>query len=241
MKRFISFFAVAFCLFGTVYAYPVNAEVLPGEGDNQWQLETETKSIELSSERYIINITYPEYSLNGQTLDAFNGVIFELIEQGKNEFVDMAGVWVIPGGIKSELNGNYTTHTGVSRYITARIDLYPYLGGIHPAHTIDTITFDYELDRVISLSDFFKKDSGYLEMLSELSEKALFEKYPELEFAFNTPSFRKGFEPVEENFSSWALTDSGLVIFFPEYQVAPFAAGTLDIEIPYEDMEGHMA
>lgn len=205
-----------------------------------WFLEESIKVIKLSTERYNVNSTYPEYYLSGQFLYAFNSVISNDVTSYVKDFTDSARQLVLPDGRRSELLGDHSTYAAGNRFITAKFDFYPYLGGAHPGHDIFTTTFDTVQKVVITLSDFFITGSNYLEVLSSLTEKALFEKYPELTFAFNDPTFRNGFAPKEENFSNWALSDTGLTIFFSEYQVAPYAAGALYIEIPYEFIKGQI-
>ena len=204
--------------------------------NGNWPLEETVKVIEKSTERYHVNATYPVYFLSGRSLNIFNTVIFSKITGYVDDFTNMAKQLILPDGRKSELNGEHSTYTALHRFITVIIDVYPHLGGAHPNHDILATTFDTAANATITLSDLFAAGSNYLERLSTLAEKALFIKYPELDFAFNDPTYRKGFAPKAENFNHWALTDSGFIIFFPEYQVAPYAAGVLDVEIPYADI-----
>lgn len=198
-----------------------------------WPLEETVKVIKMSTERYHVNVAYPVYFLSGRSLHTLNMVIFSRITEYVDDFTDMAKQLVLPDGRRSELKGEHSTYTAVHRFITVKFDLYPYLGGAHPGHDILTTTFDTATNATITLSDLFAAGSDYLERLSTFAENELFKKYPELDFAFNDPAYRKGFAPVKENFSHWALADSGLIIFFPVYQVAPYAAGALDVEITY--------
>lgn len=197
-----------------------------------WPLEEIVKAIEMSTERYDINVTYPEYRLSGQSLYSFNTTISDEISGYVQDFTDSAGVLILPDGRRSALQGQHSTYTAGNRFISAKVNFYPCFGGAHPGHDMLTSTFDTAANAVIALTALFTAESNYLDVLSQLTEKALFEKYPELDFAFNDPTFRKGFAPKEENFSRWALSDNGLIIFFSEYQVAPYAAGSLCVVIP---------
>jgi len=243
MTRYLSFFIifilllVSTCFYTAAASESVLTTSAAQQEENTWQLETSEKIIKTTAKWYIINVSYPEYSLGGQSLNEFNSAISTRINSYAQNFKDMADGWELPDGAKSWLEGKYITYTANKRFITAKHSLYSDFGGASPQHEIITSTFDTQENKIITLSGLFKENSAYLERLSELSKKALFEKYPDLSFAFNTPTYQKGFAPNEKNFSNWALTDTGLVIFFPEYQVAPYAAGTLDIEIPYADIK----
>ena len=36
----------------------------------------------------------------------------------------------------------------------------------------------------------------------------------------------------------WYLNDTGLVIFYNQYELGPYAAGIIKVELPYEELEG---
>ena len=62
----------------------------------------------------------------------------------------------------------------------------------------------------------------------------------------------RGFEPDKQwledgtdpsyidNFTNFLVTPSELIIKFPAYQVAPYAAGDFTVNIPYEEFEGNL-
>ena len=43
--------------------------------------------------------------------------------------------------------------------------------------------------------------------------------------------------PKKENFSNFAFTDNGLLVFFNRYQIAPYSYGSFNIIIPYSDFD----
>ena len=43
--------------------------------------------------------------------------------------------------------------------------------------------------------------------------------------------------PKKENFSNFAFTDKGLLVFFNRYQIAPYSFGSFNITIPYSDLD----
>lgn len=203
-----------------------------GKFQEDWLLMEIIKDIKISTQRYNVNATYPEYYLSGRPLSIFNELISSDISVYVKDFTDSARELVLPDGRKSELQGQHITYTKANRFISAKFNFYPCLGGVHPGHDILTTTFDTSTNEIIALSVLFPSESNYLEILSAITEKALFKKYPELDFAFNDPTFRKGFAPKEKNFNCWVLSDDGLIIFFSEYQIAPYAAGSLYVVIP---------
>jgi len=201
------------------------------QGD--WPLEEVPETIRLDTERYNVNVTYARYFLAGQPLAIFNMAISEQINNYVENFINNAGQLIPPIGKIPELIGGYTTYTALDRYISIKVDFLTFFGGSHPSHDILTITYDTIENAVINLNGLLGAGGDYLEKLSLLTEKELFKKYPELSFAFNSPAYRAGFAPKPENYNYWVLTDNGFIFFFPEYQAAPYAAGTLVVEIPF--------
>jgi len=45
--------------------------------------------------------------------------------------------------------------------------------------------------------------------------------------------FLEGLEAKKENFSVFNLTDESMIIYFNEYQIAPYVAGNFELAIPY--------
>jgi len=198
-----------------------------------WSLEEMLKTIRLNTEQYNVDVTYAEYFLAGRPLDIFNMAISEQINNYVENFIDNARNLVAPIGKIPELKGEHTTYMALDRYISIKIDFLTFFGGSHSSHDILTITYDTIENAVINLTDFLGTGDNKLEQLSLLTEKELFDKYPELGFAFNSSTYRSGFAPKQENYKYWVLTDNGVIFFFPEYQIAPYAAGTLNVEIPF--------
>ena len=43
---------------------------------------------------------------------------------------------------------------------------------------------------------------------------------------------------AEENYNCFILTDKSFIVIFNEYTVAPYVAGILEVEIPYDKLSG---
>ena len=48
---------------------------------------------------------------------------------------------------------------------------------------------------------------------------------------------RQGVTPEALNFQSYAIEGDALVLIFPPYQVAPYAAGTQEVSIPLSQLK----
>ncbi|MBC8506196.1 MAG: DUF3298 domain-containing protein [Anaerolineales bacterium] len=102
-----------------------------------------------------------------------------------------------------------------------------YLGGAHPGSYHWSLNYDFNSGQELTLGDLFIPGSPYLERIAEFCIPQLTEK---LEFDI----WEDGAVPTPENYQVWALTSSGVLIIFDEYQVAPYAAGPQQVIVPYE-------
>lgn len=206
--------------------------------DSNINITNITKTIDISEDNYDIDVDYPIYLLNGHLLYKFNTAISTKVYSNVELFLNNVRSYFPATKAKSEMYGDYVTFTALKHFITTKNDLYQFLNeAAHPDHNILMTTYDIITNEIITLQDLFIQSNMYLELLSRLSEQKLKIKYPELTYAFDNSTFRQGYAPIIENYKYWALTDDGLIIIFPEYQVAPYAAGTLDILIPYGDIK----
>lgn len=53
-------------------------------------------------------------------------------------------------------------------------------------------------------------------------------------FEPDTQWISEGTAPKEENFENFLITDNALIIIFDPYEVAPYAAGSVFVEIPLD-------
>lgn len=101
-------------------------------------------------------------------------------------------------------------------------------GAAHPYHYTITLTYDLAANRALALADLFLPGSAYLERVASAAIQRLQER---AEFMFP-----EGANPSPENYRNWNITPEGLLITFDEYQVAPYAAGSQLVVIPYSEL-----
>lgn len=101
--------------------------------------------------------------------------------------------------------------------------------GAHPNTFYRTFTFDLATGEELKIEDLFVSRSGYLARLSAIAEFELSKSLGE--FA-NLEYIRQGVGEDPINFQSYVLDGDALVLIFPPYQVAPYAAGTQSVSIP---------
>lgn len=109
-----------------------------------------------------------------------------------------------------------------------------HMGGAHPAYYSFAVNFDLVTGKKIELADLFKPNSNYLKAISDYCIKKL--KEQQADFA-DDEQIAAGAGAKEENFKSWNIRKSGILIIFEPYQVAPGAAGAPEVFIPYSDLK----
>jgi len=95
----------------------------------------------------------------------------------------------------------------------------------HPAHLMGAVTADLQTGTVYSLAELFV-DDRYVDLLSQAVAKGI--------AAQDIPTLIEfeGINPDQEYY----LTPDGLVVFFQLYELAPYAWGFPQFQVPYEEL-----
>ncbi|HRH55333.1 MAG TPA: RsiV family protein [Candidatus Paceibacterota bacterium] len=105
--------------------------------------------------------------------------------------------------------------------------------GAHPNAFFRTFTFDRLSGEELKINELFVSGSDYLGRLSAIAEFELSKSLGE--FA-DIEYIRQGVAKDAINFQSFAIDGENLVLVFPPYQVAPYAAGTQEVSIPLSQL-----
>ena len=110
-----------------------------------------------------------------------------------------------------------------------------FAGGAHPSSYYEDYTFDVSSGRELERSDVITDETAFEELLySKLEECPQKEEFFEdwKDTVANELSGQEDYKLV------WGLTDNGFLVTFNNYDIAPYAAGPVLIEIPYEELTG---
>lgn len=112
-------------------------------------------------------------------------------------------------------------------------------GGAHPSLTQYARNLDLEQLKVLRLEDVIREGrEGRLETMilqavedkfPDIGQQTLFEDYAAIISA--------GLEWGNMT-ECWFFTDKGLTVFYNQYELAPYAAGIISVELSYEDLDG---
>ncbi|MBO5138722.1 MAG: DUF3298 domain-containing protein [Bacilli bacterium] len=169
-----------------------------------------------------IKIKYPRTDyivLNEYIKEKIENIIKEFMEYAK-EAPQKEIVYSLYITYKSYIYQNYISYV---------FSISMYTGGAHPDNRILSVNYNVKHNKIIKITDIYNN----LTKLSEISRKLLKNKNEINSITLPLDMILEGTTPNDYNFRNYALTDNGVIIFFEPYQVAPYAAGTIEITIPY--------
>ena len=124
------------------------------------------------------------------------------------------------------ITGSYAIKTNERNVLSLNLTGLGDFHGAHPITIVKAITIDIETGRVYELQDLFKTDSNYLEVLSKMVYEQIQER--------DIPLLGE-FEGVRSD-QDYYIADKGLVIYFQQYEIAPYYVGLPYFLIPIYDL-----
>ncbi len=200
---------------------------------------------ENTEEKYIIDVSYPQFqsAIAGGLNDSIDKIIYEQkVLPIINDFKDEVSSYQDEDfALGYYLTIDYSVVMYDGKGISVCLDTYPYLGGAHGMIYFETINFDLEKMSLVDLGDLFADGYDYLIMISDYCREDLAEQINERDFELDAQWLEEGTDPGNiNNFTNFLVTPSELIIKFPVYQVAPYAAGDFTVNIPYDEFEGNL-
>lgn len=133
---------------------------------------------------------------------------------------------------------------GVARHDSTVVSLLSlsslYSGGSHPNSVQTAYNLDIANQRVLRLEDILS-ETGAAE-LADLVRAGVDQKFASID---GGNGLFDDYASTIDNSMSWGtmtpywyLNDTGLVIFYNQYELGPYAAGIIKVELPYESLEG---
>lgn len=99
-------------------------------------------------------------------------------------------------------------------------------GGAHPTTVVKSVNIDVTTAKNYELYELFKPNSDYIKILSDMIEKQIKERDIPLLGDF------KGIKPNQDYY----IADKNLIIYFQQYEIAPYVAGLPYFSIPIYDI-----
>ena len=107
---------------------------------------------------------------------------------------------------------------------------YQFAGGAHGSTIQSGYTFDLTTGKQISLADQFLPGVDYVSVISKEVKRQIDER------GLTEAPFEP-FQKIRPD-QNYYLTNQGLVVFFQQYEIMPYAAGIQEFTIEYQDLQG---
>jgi hypothetical protein len=214
-----------------------------GHGMN---LKTAVQTEENNELNATINISYPQ--ITGQNLSEnakhFNQTMQDMVAREAQQFknyvkADLPHMKTLlsenpQSNLRNDFQVDYdidVIHPNHNTIVSVRFNTEGMqIGRAHPYHNHPVLNYDLNAGKALALENLFIANSNYLKMISGHARKQLLTKLPDkwmIEQGTKDP----------KNYQAWSLQKDSLLITFNEYQVAPYASGPQEIEIPYAELK----
>lgn len=228
-KNFIIIALILINIFLLIKYITLTTNILTYNGYASSNILEKKISNEDEKQKYKINIYYPisDYPV-------LNDTIITTINHRLNEFKKIVDLKSVQPNQIYTLDILYTKYE-YNNYLSYVFRVSEYTGGAHPNHTIFTISYDKNNNKMIDITSLVSNNDNLLNLLSNISRSIL--KENEL---FNDNKIfgmmLDGTKPNLENFRNFVFSKEGLLIFFEQYKIAPYSYGEFNVLIPYSNL-----
>ena len=202
------------------------------------EIMSKDKSVVLLYSDYdTIEIQGDEYGTLAEKVAEWQDAQLEDWEQAEDEYVQMAS----DDRKTIEDFSGYALSYDISlkrldhRVLSMTNSCYSYLGGVHPSYYVGGINFDAATGELLSLEDIVTDYNNF----SEAAVNYIINYLEDSEYADGLfPEYK---EMVSDSFNDipWYFSADGIVIIYNTYEIAPYAAGTIEVPLPLQDFSDY--
>lgn len=216
-------------------------ENLPGTGNNTTQnfdVATVTTEVaeDTSNEAFEIKVQYPINIIGAEyvkgTLDT------ELLTFKKeNDLAKFSPQELTDFGPSKDRPYSFVAQYqayGNKNFLTHRLDTYTYTGGAHGNTGVQTFTYDKKGKLVTPEMLFVNKDA--VAAFSTLVQKQALAL--DGDGMINTEWLAESAGPDAVNFKTFAFNGQDILIIFPQYSIAAYVAGIIEVPLPLSELSG---
>jgi hypothetical protein len=188
---------------------------------------------EVQSESPLINVDLNIPVISGMSDQGIQKQLNQLLEQ---DALERKAAMIAQAEEDSDfiLSEPYHSYELVSRFyqyylsndvLSLYVDYYSYTGGAHGMTERIAYNFDLKNGEELGLSDLFAPESDYQEMINEIVQAEI-DRNPQIYFEGEW-----GFKGIKED-QGFYLENGNLIVYFLQYEIAPYAAGIRTFAIP---------
>ena len=206
------------------------------------QLKVETVNIDRKTETVDIEVAYPRTgnpTIDKLFADWANDMVAGFQKSADDDFASFKEDNAAPPPWSYSLYLSFEVPRNDAEMFVVNFDEEIFTGGAHPNHDIVTFNFMMPDGWQVYLPEIFAGKPA-LEKISALAIADLERQFDDPDSMSDSDWLTSGAGPAWSNFRSFLLLPDRLVIRFPPYQVAAYAAGDQTVEIPLSKLSGLM-
>lgn len=212
---------------GFIYLFFISNDKDKLSYEQVFNVNNNEKIIEVNEDFYKISVKYPETNYK-----KLNSKIERFVEREIDSFYDFIK------NEKNEEDRQYQLIIGYDTYITDNYISYVFhifidFAGAHPSTQIHTITYNKSRDDVVNIETLITYNSNILDIFSKESRRQLLKN----KNIVDTNMMMEGTRPLKKNFSNFAFSKNGIILFFESYQVASYSAGEFQVLVDYDHLK----
>jgi hypothetical protein len=216
----------------------------PGEETSETPPQVLTRNFNENTAAYLVEVEYPELqglsnsSIQAKVNNEIRVKVFARVAAFHSQGSQFP-IGSLPEGAlgQSALAANYDTSFIGKNFFSALIAYSDYTAGAaHPTGYVEVFNYDLRTGTSVTLDQVLREldpSPGTLQRLGQYVRQDLIRQLGD--DPGSVELINDGAAPLPENYKNFNLSRSDLIVFFDPYQVAPFAAGTLKVEIPYAE------
>jgi len=189
---------------------------------------TSIKKINKEEEKYIIKAYIPEAKTKEVNIKLEN-TYTDIISKFEETVQDLK---LPEDNRKFSLNINFTEYT-YNDYISFLITYSCDYGGAHPDIDVVTVNYNKKDKEFVDINKLIEKNKETLNIFSNISYDSLKDKIEENE---DSNMLKQGTSPTKDNFTKFVFSKDGIILFFPNYSIAPYYLGNFEVKIPYSNI-----
>ncbi len=198
------------------------------------------RSVQATAEEAEVNMRIPMISgLQDQVLEEeINARFMQKAEDFRREIIEpyaeyKASMEQYGGPVHPfQVFVDYDVHYNLNGLLSISVSYYGFQGGAHGFTVRETLNLDVNTGKVLTLGDFFGQDENYKDIVSrKILEQIAASPEMYFEEAPDTVAKITGDQP-------FYIGDGQIVIYFAQYEIAPYAAGMPEFAVPLPHMPG---
>jgi uncharacterized protein YecT (DUF1311 family) len=206
------------------------AFVLSSGGAFSAGFPVETVTISRTGERLEIEVAYPRTGMK-----AIDDALAAFAKKSVDDFLKLAEE-PLPDPMAYGLTIGFAVERNDDAMFAVSFDEEYDTGGAHPNHDASTFTFLRPDGWRVYLPEIFERRA--LQTISGLAIADLATALAGPDGDADVDTIKDGAGPAWDNFENFALKKDTLNLFFPPYQVASYAAGPQESDLPLAKLKG---